>query len=315
MGRVRALEHGWFLVDLGFQNVDRVIAAFVYLGRDGVTLLETGPSTTLPQLLGALTDLGVSDDAVRRLIVTHIHLDHAGAAGILLERFPQARLAVHRAGAPHLVDPTRLLASARRIYGDRMDELWGEVRPCPPEQIEIIDDGDVIDLGGGRALRALATPGHASHHHAFLDLVTGALFAGDVAGIRIDGHPYVYPPTPPPDVDLGQWRRSIARLRALRPTRLYLTHFGVAEDPDWHFDDLLARLFLWAGLIASRLEQGNEPSVIAGDLARLTDEEIVKVVGEAEVLPAYHLASGSYQMTVDGYVRFFRSHRPWASGL
>ncbi|GBD21592.1 Hydroxyacylglutathione hydrolase GloC [bacterium HR28] len=308
------LGHEWYMIDLGFQGVPQVIAAYVFRGSDGVTIVDTGPSTTIPNLLAGLAELGVSDDAVYQLVLTHIHLDHGGAAGSLLQRFPRARVFVHPVGAPHLVDPSRLWASAARIYGDRMEQLWGEVRPCPKDRVVVLEDGETISLGD-RQLLALATPGHASHHHAYLDTATGYVFAGDVAGIRIGGLPFVFPPTPPPDIDLGLWRRSIERLRALRPTRLCLGHFGTVHDCDWHFDDLLARLFLWAGWIGAQLELGADPAVIAERLQALTDEELRLVSGESTPLPAYHWASGSYRMTVDGYVRYFRLHRPFASGL
>lgn len=191
----------------------------------------------------------------------------------------------------------------------------GEVRPCPSDRVVIVEDNETIELGGGRCLRALATPGHASHHHAYLDTASGSLFAGDVAGIRIGGQRFVFPPTPPPDIDLGQWRRSIERLRQLRPTRLYLGHFGAVDDPEWHFDDLLARLFLWGGWISAQLELGQEPEAIAERLRELTEAELGQLAGGAASLPAYQWASGSYRMTVDGYARYFRSHRPFASGI
>lgn len=312
---VRELAQGWFLVDLEFQGVAQAVAAYVYKGKNGVTIVDTGPSTTVPALMRGLAELGVGEEEVRQLVLTHIHLDHGGAAGLLLERLPQARVFVHPVGAPHLIDPSRLWASASRIYGDLMGQLWGEVRPCPKDRVIVIEDGERIDLGDGRLLLALSTPGHASHHHAYLDPATGLLFAGDVAGIRIGGLRFVFPPTPPPDIDLGLWRQSIERLRALRPTRLCLGHFGAVDDPDWHFDDLLARLFLWAGWIGAQLELGAEPALVAERLQALTDEELQLVSGGGVPLPAYHLASGSYRMTVDGYVRYFRSHRPFASGL
>ncbi len=314
MVRIHDIEPGWFCVDLAFQGVPQVIASYVFVGRDGATIVDTGPASTLPPLLAALQELGVADDQVRNIVLTHIHLDHAGAAGHLLERFPRARVFVHPVGAPHLVDPSRLWASAARIYGERMEELWGSIRPCPAERLVVVEDGDTIDLGGGRRLRALATPGHASHHHAYLETASGSIFAGDVAGIRIGGIRFVFPPTPPPDIDLGQWRRSIERLRSLRPARLYLGHFGAVDDPEWHFDDLLARLFVWGGLIAAYLERGDDPEAIAERLRSLTEEELALLVGDSVPLPAYQWASGSYRMTVDGYVRYFRSHRPFASG-
>ncbi|MCX7622586.1 MAG: MBL fold metallo-hydrolase [Thermomicrobium sp.] len=312
---VREIEPGWYLVDLEFQRVPQVIASYVFVSRDGVTIVDTGPATTLATLLAALRELGVADERVRNIVLTHIHLDHGGAAGHVLERFPCARVYVHPVGAPHLVDPSRLWASAARIYGERMEELWGEIRPCAPDRLVVVGDGDTIELGGGRSLRALATPGHASHHHAYLDTATGALFAGDAAGIRIGGQRFVFPPTPPPDIDLGQWRRSIDRLRRLAPARLYLGHFGPVDDPEWHLDDLLARLFLWGGWIAAQLEFGQDPGAIAERLQELTEDEIGRIADGAAPLPAYRWASGSFRMTVDGYVRYFRSHRPFASGV
>ncbi len=312
---VSELGQGWYVIDLEFQMIPQVIATYVHRGDEGVTIVDTGPSSTIPTLLAGLAELEIPDEAVRQLVLTHIHLDHGGATGTLLSRFTKARVFVHPVGAPHLIDPSRLLASAARIYGTQMEQLWGEVRPCPAERVTVVEDGETIALGQGRQLRALATPGHASHHHAFLDTESGFVFAGDVAGIRIGGQPFVFPPTPPPDLDLGQWRRSIERLRALRPTLLCLGHFGAVHDCDWHFDDLLARLFLWAGWIGAQLELGVDAARIAERLQELTDEELRLVSGEGASLPAYRWASGSYRMTVDGYVRYFRTHRPLASGL
>jgi len=312
---VREVEPGWYAIDLHFQGVPQVVAAYVFPGRDGTTIVDTGPATTLSTLLTGLRQLGIDDDQVRNLVLTHIHLDHGGAAGHLLEQFPRARVFVHPVGAPHLVDPSRLWASAARIYGERMEQLWGAIRPCPPDRVQVVEDGEAIELGGGRRLRAVATPGHASHHHAYVDTGSGSIFAGDVAGIRIGSLRFVFPPTPPPDIDLGQWRRSIERLRGLRPARLYLGHFGPVDDPEWHLDDLLARLFLWAGWIGARLELGQDAATIADGLRELTEAELAQLAGEHAPLPAYQWASGSYRMTVDGYVRYFRSHRPFASGL
>jgi len=314
MELVRELEPGWYLVDLRFQGVENVIASYLFVGRQGVAIVDTGPSTTIERLVAALQELDVPPEAVRHLVLTHIHLDHGGAAGHLLERFPNARVYVHPLGASHLIDPTRLWASAARIYGDRMELLWGSIRPCAAERVVVVEDGEAIDLVDGRRLRALATPGHASHHHAWLDTATGSVFAGDIAGIRISALPFVFPPTPPPDIDLGQWRRSIERLRRLQPSRLYLGHFGPVEDIDWHLDDLLARLFLWAGWIGALLEQGLDAETIAGRLQELTDGEFHRLLGERAPVTAYQWASGSFRMTVDGYVRYFRTHRPWASG-
>jgi glyoxylase-like metal-dependent hydrolase (beta-lactamase superfamily II) len=310
----RQVEPGVFQIDLRFQGLPNVVAAYLLTGRDELALVETGPATTLDALMDGIRATGYEPERVTRLIVTHIHLDHAGAAGVLLERLPRSTLLVHRVGAPHLVDPSRLLASATRIYGPSMAELWGEVRPCPADRVIPLDDGDRIEVAG-RVLRVIATPGHASHHHAYLDLSSGALFTGDVAGIRINGRPYVYPPTPPPDLDLGLWRQSLARLRALRPRRLYLTHFGPADDPDWHVDDLLCRLFLWAGWTSARLAVEPDTAAVACELQAIADAELVEVTGDQGVLRHYALAAGGYQMSIDGLARYFRYHRPTAAGI
>lgn len=306
---VRELEPGLFEIDLRFQGVSGVIAAYLVAGREGLTVIETGPTTTVDRLLDGIRLAGFDPEQVTQFVVTHIHLDHAGAAGVLLERFPRARLYVHRIGLPHLVDPSRLLASAGRIYGEQMEALWGEVRPCPADRVVPLDDGDLI-AAGDRTLRALATPGHASHHHALHDVTGGSVFAGDVAGIRVNGRPFVFPPAPPPDIELEQWQRSIGRLRSLRPSRLYLTHFGPVDDPEWHFDDLLARLFLWAGWVGARLAAGADPSVIAEELQRFSEEEFAQRTDDGAAAQPYGLAAGSYRMTVDGLVRYFRRHRP-----
>jgi len=310
----RQVEPGVFQLDLYFQGLPHVAAAYLLAGQGELALVETGPATTVEKLLGGIRAAGFEPEQVTRLIVTHIHLDHAGAAGVLLDQLPRSLVYVHRVGAPHLVDPSRLLASAARIYGEKMDELWGEVRPCPAHRVIPLDDGDCIEACG-RVLRAVATPGHASHHHAYLDLGSGAVFTGDVAGIRINGRPYVFPPTPPPDLDLALWRQSLARLRALRPRRLYLTHFGPVDDPDWHFDDLLCRLFLWAGWAGARLTTESDTALVAHELQLLADGELVEVTGDERALSQYALAAGGYKMSIDGLARYFRRHRPTAAGI
>jgi len=311
---VQELEPGVFSIDLVFRDAPQAILVYLIASREGLTLIETGPASTIDALRAGIAAAGFAFEQVTQLVVTHIHLDHAGAAGALLAALPNARLFVHRLGAPHMIDPTRLLASAGRIYGDQLIPLWGETLPCPAERVIPLDDGDLIDAGS-RTLRAVATPGHASHHHAFHDVTSGAVYTGDVAGIRINSRPFVFPPTPPPDVDLGHWRQSITRLRALRPSRLYLTHGGPVYDPDWHFDDLLARLFLWSGLVGARLQAGDTPEAITEMLMQLGEAEFFTTCGDASTQPAYRWASGGYRMSVDGLVRYFRRHAPSASGL
>ena len=249
------------VVDLVFGDRPHVIAAFAIDGPGGVTLIETGPSSTLPALLDGLRGGGIDLERVTTILVTHIHLDHSGAAGRLLRHVPNATVRVHPAGAPHLIDPTRLLASATRIYGDRMGALWGEVVPVPAERVVPLEDGERVPAGDGE-VTAIFTPGHASHHVAYWDAADRALYTGDVGGVRVPGTSYVCPPTPPPDLDPTAWFSSIARMRSLNPGRLYLTHFGEVIDVAGHFDRLAAGLDEILALGAAAHEAGPE----GGDL-------------------------------------------------
>jgi glyoxylase-like metal-dependent hydrolase (beta-lactamase superfamily II) len=192
------------------------------------------------ELKAGLGRHGVELQDVRHLLLSHIHLDHAGAAGVLVREHPALRVHVSAVGAPHLVDPSRLEASARRLYGDAFDELWGELAPVPEANVDIV--GEQV-LG----LECFATPGHASHHVCFLD-ADGTLYAGDAAGVRIQPHPTVLPPTPPPEFDLGAWLVSLDEIERRAPTQLALVHFGVAEDVARHLDELRRRLREWVAL-------------------------------------------------------------------
>ncbi|RTI08430.1 MBL fold hydrolase, partial [Thermus scotoductus] len=238
------------VLDLQFQGVEKVIASFLLQSREGPVLIETGPESTYARLEAALKQEGVHPKEVRHVFVTHIHLDHAGAAW----RFAElgATVYVHPRGAPHLVDPSRLLASAERIYGAMLKPLWGELKGIPQERVRVLEDGEVVDLGGLR-VQALETLGHASHHHAYL--VDGLLFAGDIAGVRIAPGP-VLPPTPPPDIHLESWYASLDRILALRPEVLYLTHFGPYRDVEAHLLALRGVLEEWAGWVLHRLKEG-----------------------------------------------------------
>jgi glyoxylase-like metal-dependent hydrolase (beta-lactamase superfamily II) len=304
---IQKIEPGIFLIDHRFLGVPGVIASYLVADGEDLALVETGPTTTIETLLAGVRAAGHDPEAITRVLVTHIHLDHAGAAGVLLRRLPRARLYVHPVGAPHLIDPSKLLASAARIYGDDMDRLWGEIVPVPEDRLEVTGDGAEIPVGG-RILRALDTPGHASHHLAFHEPDANVVFTGDVAAVRLAGASYVRPPTPPPELDLELWMTSVARLRALRPRQLLLTHFGPYEDADRHLDELLARLFFWAGWADARLAAESDIAVLAAELRQRGDAEIRAITGDDRLLEAYELAT-NYRMTVDGYARYFRKRR------
>jgi glyoxylase-like metal-dependent hydrolase (beta-lactamase superfamily II) len=302
----KQLDPDLWLLDLDFQGIPSTVGAYLLASPSGHTLIETGPGSTLPALERAMRAAGAHLDDVTQLLVTHIHLDHAGAAGSLLARLPDARLFVHPAGAPHMIDPAKLLASATRIYGDRMDLLWGAFEPCPSDRVVTLADGAELRCGG-RTLRALHTPGHASHHIAFHDPEAGTVFTGDVGGVRLPGSDYVRPPTPPPDIDLEAWHRSVVRIRSIAPRALDLTHFGRFEDPTRHLDELMQRLDAWVKWTAERLARGDTPAAMTVALRAASELELHDE-GRGEDAPAYELATPA-DMTVDGLVRYL-TRRP-----
>jgi len=304
--RTRPVDERTVLVDLHFGQPE-VLGSYLLLA-DRPALVETGPTTCLSSLEQGLTEHGLRVEDLEAVAVTHIHLDHAGAVGVLCRRNPRLRVFVHPAGAPHLADPSRLLRSAQRIYGDWMDVLWGEVAPVPPERITVVRDGESFPLGG-RTLRALDTPGHASHHHVYVDEEGQAAFTGDAAGISLPGCPVVRPPTPPPDLDLEAWEQTLDRLEALPVRRLCLTHFGVRDDPAAVLQELRRRLreverLLWEGWTAGE------------DVDRLTDRlrgylqpEVESRCGRATA-DRQEIAA-NYRMNVLGYLRYFeKKHTP-----
>ena len=210
------------LIDTRMHGQPGITGTFVLQGSDKTALIETGPRSVVSNVFAGLEAAGI--DRLDWIFVTHIHLDHAGAAGTIAERFPEAKIGVHEVGAPHLVDPSKLWSSAARIYGDRMEELWGGIDPISEDRIEVVSDGDVVDLGG-TTLTAVETPGHAYHHHAYLSS-EGDLFAGDALGVRLQEVGVIRPATPPPEFHLAKAIASIERIRDLGPTTLWPTHFG-----------------------------------------------------------------------------------------
>jgi glyoxylase-like metal-dependent hydrolase (beta-lactamase superfamily II) len=239
---------------------------------------------------------------LRHIFVTHIHLDHAGAAGVLSRRLPWTRVYVHPVGAPHLVDPSKLRASASRLYGDQMESLWGTIAPVPQESLVVINDGDEIQIPGS-TLRVFETEGHARHHHAYLDTKSGLLFTGDIGGVRMPGVRYVRPPTPPPELDIDAWRASLARLRALNATGLCPTHFGLFRgNLDWHWDDLEKRLVASGQLVREQLEKDADESAILQQLKSQAMSEFANL----GVDPSTYDAAISYESLVAGYVRYWK---------
>ena len=242
-------------IDLNFRGSDRVIATAVLLGPDGVSLVDPGPTSCLPALEDGLRQRGLSLRDVRNLLITHIHLDHAGATGSILERVPSIRVYVHERGAPHMIDPAKLLASATRLYGDQMDALWGAFLPVPAASVNVLKGGERVAVAG-TTLRVAYTPGHAKHHVSFLDETTGAAYVGDTGGIRVSGD-YLIAPTPPPDIDLAAWRGSLTVIEAWQPVSLFLTHFGVVTGAKAHLARFRETLTAQAEAVRQSLTAGS----------------------------------------------------------
>lgn len=300
MNRTRRVDAHTVLIDLNF-GLPEVLGSYLLLG-DRPALVETGPTTCLAALEEGLGEHGLRLEDLEAVAVTHIHLDHAGAVGVLCRRNPRLRVFVHPVGAPHLADPSRLLRSAQRIYGPLMETLWGEVAPVPPDRITVVRDGETFPLAG-RVLRAVDTPGHASHHHVYVDEGSGVAFTGDAAGISLPGCPVVRPPTPPPDLDLELWEGTLDRLERLELRRLCLTHFGVRDDPPTVLSELRRRLREVEATLVEGWKAGD-------DVDRLTERLRAYLQPEVEARCGRQAAdrqeiAANYRMNVLGYVRYF----------
>jgi glyoxylase-like metal-dependent hydrolase (beta-lactamase superfamily II) len=233
-------------IDLHFGGAEHAIGVYLVETDDGPALFDCGPASTLDALEAGLAERGLALTDVRHLLLSHIHLDHAGAAGPLVRRHPGLTVWVSEVGRPHLVDPSRLERSARRLYGDLFDPLWGELAPVPEENVRVAE-GDVLGW------HAFPTPGHAVHHVSYER--DGTVLAGDAAGVRMPGAEYVLPVSPPPDIDVAGWHATVAAIRAREPRRLALIHFGVHEDVGPHLDRLEAELDRWAERVGGGMEQ------------------------------------------------------------
>jgi glyoxylase-like metal-dependent hydrolase (beta-lactamase superfamily II) len=234
------------LIDLHFGSAPQAIGVYLVDTDDGPALFDCGPTSTLETLEAGLAAQGLALTDVKHLLLSHIHLDHAGAAGSLVRRAPGLTVWVSPIGRPHLIDPSRLERSARRLYGEMFDPLWGELAPVPEENMRVAD-GDVLGWD------AFPTPGHASHHVSYLR--DGTLLAGDAAGVRMPGATYVLPVSPPPDITVEGWHETIAEIRRRAPERLALIHFGLHEDVDAHIDRLELELDRWAERVGGGMSE------------------------------------------------------------
>ena len=258
-------------IDTRLGGWERVTAGYLIEGPAPV-LVETGSQSSVPTLLGALDGLGVGARDLATVVVTHIHLDHAGGVGDVARAFPAATVYVHEKGARHLADPSRLVASAGQVYGDLLDKLYGRLDPTPAERIRVLADGDEIEVGPGHTLTAVDSPGHAKHHLAVHDSGSGLLFAGDAVGVRLPDAGVLRPATPPPDFDLDQALRSLRRFAERRPAGIALAHYGLVPEPSTVLEEAAETLSRWAAVAERAWRDGRDvaaalESAFAADLA------------------------------------------------
>jgi glyoxylase-like metal-dependent hydrolase (beta-lactamase superfamily II) len=280
-------------IDLRHGGNGRTVGCYVVETDDGVALFDCGPTTCLPALDVGLEERGLRMCDIRHLLLSHIHFDHAGAAGALVRAHPDLQVHVSEVGAPHLIDPSRLEASARRLYGDSFDALWGELVPVPAENIHLVGD-DVVGL------ECFPTPGHASHHVAMLH-ADGTLYAGDCVGVRIAPARFVLAPTPPPDIDLEAWERSIVAIEQRAPTRLALTHFGVFDDVSEHLAGFRETLYRWAERVAHGMDEATFVAAARADC----------VASDPDQARDYDLAAPYFQCFL-GLERYWRKRHTQA---
>jgi glyoxylase-like metal-dependent hydrolase (beta-lactamase superfamily II) len=299
---VTILSHGLSWIDLLFLGRRHAIATGVVQSAAGVALVDPGPSTCLQTLELGLQQQGVRWADVRQILLTHIHLDHAGATGTIVRAHPHIQVFVHERGAGHMADPQKLIDSASRLYGDRMERLWGEIAPVPRSNLTILAGGERIEAGG-RRFEVAYTPGHASHHVSYFDPASGLAFVGDVAGVSIDGG-YVLPPTPPPDIDVEAWRASVQRIEAWSPATIFLTHFGPVNDVRPHLQTLVQHLEQMADWVRRTLADpgtDEERSRIFADRLR---HDMRTLMTDAQ-MDAYPVAA-PFEMLWLGLARYWR---------
>jgi glyoxylase-like metal-dependent hydrolase (beta-lactamase superfamily II) len=290
-------------IDLNFLGMQHAIAAYLIPHRRGAVLVECGPGSTIPSLQSGIEDLGFSIADITDLFLTHIHLDHAGAAGWLARR--GVRVHVHPVGAPHLLQPEKLLTSAGRIYGDAMDSLWGEFLPVPQEKLNVLKDNKPVEVDG-LVFRPLNTPGHASHHYAYL--FDEVCFSGDISGIRMPGIRHLRLPMPPPEFHLESWRESLEKLNREDFAFIAPTHFGIFSDPAWHLaalEKVMDEVEHWMGDVLPRnlaYEELNE------EFLRWTRERSLSEGVPENILDIYESANPSW-MSSQGIQRYWAKFR------
>jgi glyoxylase-like metal-dependent hydrolase (beta-lactamase superfamily II) len=290
-------------IDLNFQGFHNAIAVYMIKHDQGAVLVESGPGSTLPTLEKAINDHGLQLSDITHVLLTHIHLDHAGAAGKLAQK--GATVFVHPAGAAHMVNPEKLLASASRIYGDRMDSLWGEFLPVPENRIHQVGHDEELDLFGLK-FRAMHTPGHAEHHicYQFEDVC----FSGDVGGVRIPGYPYLRVPMPPPELNFEKWYGTLTLLRGIGMKRIAPTHFGIFEDPDWHISQVESALKAAEKWMEAVMPEDPPIEALRERFTKWIEAESSNLEMDDSAKKDYDLAN-PLGMSADGLQRYWKKNR------
>ncbi len=296
-------NHPIYTLDLDFQGIPGVIAAYLIPHRRGGILIESGPGSTIAVLQRKLQEYQLSAADISDVFLTHIHLDHAGAAGWLARQ--GARVHVHEVGAPHLLNPEKLLASATRIYGEMMDALWGEFLPVPEDRLSILHDQQEVDVEG-LCLRAIATPGHAEHHLAYL--FEDVCFSGDIGGVRLAGLKHLRLPMPPPELNLEKWRLSLERLSHEDFRRIAPTHFGIYQDRNWHLKAVKAELDRMHAWIEANMPAGPSVEALRKQFVAFEQQRARQEGLDESIRTAYETANPAF-MSADGIHRYWRKVR------
>jgi glyoxylase-like metal-dependent hydrolase (beta-lactamase superfamily II) len=264
-------------------------------------IVDPGPEITLPAIREELAANGTSVSELDALLITHIHLDHSGGAGALVKENPRLTVYVHSSGAPHLVDPTKLVASATRLWGEGLEELFGHTLPVPQQNLRVLEGGETLSVGSGK-INVEYTPGHANHHVCYFDDSNGVAFVGDTGGVHIDNGPFILPATPPPDIDLEIWDKSFATILGRRPSRLFLTHYGYSEDPSNDLAGFRERLHRWAELAAELLRASPDEKSAQSAFVAKCRTEMDNAIGAIEA--EHHAFTGGLDLSFLGLARY-----------
>ncbi len=308
MSNVTQISPGAWQISHPFLGENEIIGSYLLAGRDELAIIDPGPGSMVDSLLTSIQAVGFDPQEVTHILATHVHLDHMGAAGTLVRQLPRAQVYAHSKGTPHLLDTAKVVASASRIFGERMKLLWGEIESTPQGRLNSSEGGDIHNIAG-RRLEVHYTPGHAVHHVIFFDAHSGELFAGDVAGVKLQDVDYVRPPTPPPDLDLEAWSDSINLVKSLRPDVLYIGHFGAIKNIPEHFDLLREKLNSWGDFVLGAMRDGKDEAEITAMLIEHTQPELLRAARDPHAIERYEIAT-NYPMTVQGYMRYWLKKHP-----